>query len=99
MRTKVRLHLDEELIPYYPELSREMITRTNTSISAKIKQTIIDLPGSPQCGHLLNLLSFEAQFGFTDFEREYLADCNYEVKIRKVVICDGYLEVYGEKVK
>ncbi len=99
MRTKVRLHLNEELIPNYPELSREFITGMNNSISAKIKQTIVDLPGPPQCGHLLNLLSFEAQFGFTDFEREYLADCNYEVKIRKVVICDGYLEVYGKKVE
>jgi len=99
MRTKVRLHLDEELIPYYPEWSRDVVARANSGISAKIKRTVIELPSPPQSGQSLNVLSFEAHFGFTDFEREYLADCNYEVKIRKVVICDGYLEVYGKKVE
>ena len=99
MLTKVRLHLYEELIPYYPEWPRDVVARANSGISAKIKQTVIGLPSPPHCGQSLNVLSFEAHFGFTDFEREYLADCNYEVEIREIVICDGYLEVYGRKVE
>lgn len=97
MITKVRLHLYEELIPYYPELSRELVTRTNTSISAKIKQTIIELPGRPRRGELLDLLSFKVDFGLSDMESEYLADCNHQVKIRKIVNCKGFLELYVKK--
>ena len=99
MRTKVRLHLDEELIPYYPELSRELITGMNNSISAKIKRACITLPSRPQRGESLNLHSFKARFGLTDQESEFLADFNYQVEIFEIVICDGYLEVFVKKVE
>lgn len=97
MLTKVRLHLVEELIPYYPELSRDLVTRTNIGISAKIKLTLIELPGRPRRGELLDLLTFKADFGLSDLESEYLADCNYQVKIHKIVNCKGFLELYVKK--
>ena len=99
MRTKVRLHLDEELIPYYPELSRELITGMNNSISAKIKRAYITLPSRPQRGESLNLHSFKARFGLSDQESEFLADFNYQVEILEIVICDGFLEVFVKKVE
>lgn len=99
MRTKVRLHLDEELIPNYPELSREFITGMNNSISAKIKKALIVLPSRPQRGESLNLHSFKARFGLTDQESEFLADFNYQVEIHEIVICDGYLDVFVKKVE
>ena len=99
MLTKVRLHLYEELIPYYPELSRELVTRTNASLSAKIKQTIIELPGRPRCGELLDLLTFTADFGLSDLESEYLADYNNQVKIIEIVNCNGFLELSVKKVE
>ena len=99
MLTKVRLHLYEELIPYYPELSRELVTRTNASISAKIKQTIIELPSRPSCGELLDLITFTADFGLNDLESEYLADYNNEVRICEIVNCNGFLELFVKKVE
>ncbi len=99
MRTKVRSHLDEQLIPYYPELSRELSTRMNDSISAKIKRAYITLPSRPQRGESLNLHSFKARFGLTDQESEFLADFNYQVEILEIVICDGFLEVFVKKVE
>ena len=99
MRTKVRLHLDEELIPNYPELSREFITGMNNSISVKIKKTLIVLPSRPQRGESLNLHSFKARFGLSDQESEFLADFNYQVEILEIVICDGFLEVFVKKVE
>jgi len=98
MITKVRLHLVEELIPYFPEWPRDVVARANSGISAKIKQTIIKLPGRPHRGELLDLLTFRADFGLNDLESEYLADCNYQVKIRKVVHCKGFLELCVKKV-
>ena len=98
MHTKVRLHLDEELIPNYPELSREFITGMNNSISAKIKKVYITLPGRPRRGELLDLLTFAADFGLTDQESEYLADFNNQVEIHEIVNCKGLLEVYVKKV-
>ena len=99
MRTKIRLHLDEELIPYYPELSRELITGLNNSISAKIKRAYITLPSRPQRGESLNLHSFKTRLGLTDQESEFLADFNYQVEIHEIVICDGYLDVFVKKVE
>lgn len=98
MRTKIRLHLDEELIPNYPEVSRELITGLNSSISTKIKQTFLTLPTRPRCGESLNLHSFKNRFGLTEQESEFLADFNYQVEICEIVICDGYLEVFVKKV-
>jgi hypothetical protein len=99
MRTKIRLQLDEELIPSYPELSREFITAINAGISAKIQKTFIVLPSRPHCGESLNLHSFKARFGLTEQESEFLADFNYQVEIHEIVICDGYLEVFVKKVE
>jgi hypothetical protein len=99
MRTKIRLHFDEELIPTYPELSRDFIQRMNSSISAKITKTIIALPCRPSRGESLNLHSFKARFGLSDQESEFLADFNYQVEIQEIVICDGFLELYVKKVE
>lgn len=99
MRTKIRLHLDEELIPNYPELPREFITGMNNGISAKIKKTFITLPTRPSRGESLNLHSFKARFGLTEQEGEFLADFNYQVEIHEIVICDGYLDVFVKKVE
>ena len=99
MRTKIRLHLDDELIPNYPELPGDLIARMNTSISTKIRGTFISLPTRPCCGESLNLHSFKARFGFTEQESEFLADFNYQVEIREIVICDGYLDVFVKKVE
>ena len=99
MRTQVRLYLDDDLVPQYPDWSRELFVRTNTSISGKIVQTLLELPCRPVCGDYLNLLSFAPHFGFSDFEMECLADCNYEVEVCEVVICDGFLELVVKKVE
>ena len=98
MSTKVRLHLYEELIPYYPEWPRDVVARANSGISSKIKETIIDLPGRPRRGELLDLLTFKTHFGLSDLESEYLADYNNEVEIREIVICEGFLELRVKKV-
>lgn len=99
MHIQARLLLIDELIPHYPDWSHELYVRTNSRITAKINQTTITLPCRVQCGDLLNLLAFAAQFGFTDFELECLADCNYELAVCKVVLCDGYMELSVEKVE
>ncbi len=99
MHIQARLLLTDELIPHYPDWSHELHARINSSIRAKVNQTTITLPCRAQCGDLLNLLAFAAHFGFTDFELECLADCNYELVVREVVLCDGYLELSVEKVE
>ena len=99
MRTKVRLHLDGDLVPHYPDWSLELFVRTNGSIAAKIEQALIDLPCRPVCGDCLNLLSFAGDFGFTDFEVECLADCNYEVEVYKCLIHHEPLVVLIRKVE
>ena len=98
MPTQVRINLDEELIPSYPDMSPETARRTNAGIDAKIRQVLVVLPCRPRVGDCLNLQSFEAQFGLTEFERECLADCNYLVTVTEVVICRDFLEVYVKKV-
>ena len=99
MRTQVRIHIDDDLLPCYEDWSPAFHRQINTELIAKISAPMLPMPVVPRIGERLNLLSFEAHFGLSAREKEYLADCNYLLEICEVVICEEFVEVYGRRVE
>ena len=83
------------------EAARSMRQSINQEIREKLSQTLLDFPIIPQKGHIINLLDFVEEVGFSAEARNYILevartqaeDNLFNREITSVVICKDHLLV------